>query len=668
MKTPIQVSLLIAAMAVTASGSAQRAEPAVKPESEASVDEQRPLASEQTQPPVLIIELPPPRPPEEEDLDPRHLIPHPAKIGIHRSIPEQWWGNLAPYLADGALEVISRGAQAVRVALTVSLPDGGRIVFSGVKGDVVHTLTASELREAGELIWSPVIEGEAIRIELEHTGPRTELVIEKVAHIDYSVSASESDPDQPDLGCPSDHIDVQCRAGYFPDNVESAVVQLTFEKRDATYACSATLINTVAETFEPYLLTAQHCIGTHSVAASVYARWFYQVQRCDGTELDPRFTTTYGGADLIAASESDDMALLRLRRDPPKGVLFAGWNVEPIDPSSRVHLLSHPQGGIMKYMKGSTGSEHTISVKGKPSDVNARFIYIRDGAVEPGSSGGGIFNDKHLMGVISASSILGSCNKSYLYAGTLEQFYPHIERHLDPAAVPRSLAYFLSSDADIESFVQITSHANRDGTVVIEAWDDGGELYGPVDLALDASTTTYLNSDDLERGNWEKGLRFGIGHGTGNWRLAFDSDLVIDVTGYLRTDDGFLTAMNSVVTKQKVEAGWHTYYVPLFNPASDQQQRSLLRVTNPRPLPVSVKIEATDDDGTPAPKGQIEFELVGGHSLTLDAVDLEQGHSELMGQLGNGSGRWKLWVSADQPINVISLMLSPTGHLSNLSR
>ena len=288
--------------------------------------------------------------------------------------------------------------------------------------------------------------------------------------------------------------------------------------------------------------------------------------------------------------------------------------------------------------------------------------------MEPGSSGGGIFKDKILKGVISASSNLGSCNRIYLYGGMMERFYPHAERYLDPASVPHSLAYFLSSDANIESFVQITSESNRDGTIAIEAWDDGGEQYGPVDLALDAGTTTYLNSDDLERGNWGKGLRFGIGHGTGNWRLAFDSNLVIDVTGYLRTDDGFLTAMNSVVTKQKIEAGWHTYYVPLFNSASDQQQRSLLRVTNPRPLPVSVKIEAKDDNGKLAPDGQIEFELVGGHSLTLDAVDLEQGHSELMGQLGNGSGRWKLWVSADQPINVISLMLSPTGHLSNLSR
>ena len=169
------------------------------------------MATEQTQPPVLIIELPPPQPPEEEDLDPQHLIPHPAKIGIPRSIPEQWWGNLAPYLEDGAIEVVSRGAQAVRVALTVRLPDGGRIVFSRTEGDVVYTLTASELREDGELIWSPVIEDEAIRIELEHAGPETEIVIEKVAHIDYSASEPEPEPEPeseepewPAVECPSE--------------------------------------------------------------------------------------------------------------------------------------------------------------------------------------------------------------------------------------------------------------------------------------------------------------------------------------------------------------------------------------------------------------------------------------------------------------------------------
>ena len=56
MRVLVQASLLVMAMIGTAPVPAQRAEPAVKPESEASVDEQRPLATEQTQPPVLIIE------------------------------------------------------------------------------------------------------------------------------------------------------------------------------------------------------------------------------------------------------------------------------------------------------------------------------------------------------------------------------------------------------------------------------------------------------------------------------------------------------------------------------------------------------------------------------------------------------------------------------------
>ena len=81
MKTLLQVSLLIAATIVTASVSAQRAEPAVKPESEASVEEKRPLATEHTQPPVLIIELPPPQPPEEEDLDPDTSSRTPPRLG-----------------------------------------------------------------------------------------------------------------------------------------------------------------------------------------------------------------------------------------------------------------------------------------------------------------------------------------------------------------------------------------------------------------------------------------------------------------------------------------------------------------------------------------------------------------------------------------------------------
>ena len=39
----------------------------------------------------------------------------------------------------------------------------------------------------------------------------------------------------------------------------------------------------------------------------------------------------------------------------------------------------------------------------------------------------------------------------------------------------------------------------------------------------------------------------------------------------------------------------------------------------------------------------------------------------MTGQFGAGSGKWQLFVTSDEPIQVMSLLLSPTGNLTNLS-
>lgn len=59
-------------------------------------------------------------------------------------------------------------------------------------------------------------------------------------------------------------------------------------------------------------------------------------------------------------------------------------------------------------------------------------------------------------------------------------------------------------------------------------------------------------------------------------------------------------------------------------------------------------------------------------AATLTARDLEEGMSAdapvaFTGMLGAGAGRWRLRVSADQPVQVMSLLASPTGNLTNLS-
>ena len=52
----------------------------------------------------------------------------------------------------------------------------------------------------------------------------------------------------------------------------------------------------------------------------------------------------------------------------------------------------------------------------------------------------------------------------------------------------------------------------------------------------------------------------------------------------------------------------------------------------------------------------------------VSAEHLEGGHGSLSGRLGNGWGKWRLQVSGNRPLQVMSLMQTPSGHLSNVSR
>ena len=104
-----------------------------------------------------------------------------------------------------------------------------------------------------------------------------------------------------------------------------------------------------------------------------------------------------------------------------------------------------------------------------------------------------------------------------------------------------------ANDGIRQGFTRVVNLSNRAGTVSVRARDDDGALRR-TSFRIAASAVYHFNSDDLENGNAVKGIT-GIGNGTGDWHLALDSALPIAVTAYLRTDDGFLTAMNNTVAR-----------------------------------------------------------------------------------------------------------------------
>ena len=228
----------------------------------------------------------------------------------------------------------------------------------------------------------------------------------------------------------------------------------------------------------------------------------------------------------------------------------------------------------------------------------------------------------------------------------------HIVPFLPPASDPHGR----------QGFVRVANHSGRDGTATMRAFDDAGTDYGTLTLSLGARRTTNFNTHDLEVGNPAKGLDGSTGPAVaGGWRLELRSELDLDVLAYVRHPDGFVTAMHDLAP-----AGRDGPWVAFLNPASNWRQVSLLRLVNPGVEEARVTLTATDDAGAPGTSA-VTLTVPAGTSRTLSSVDLEEGADNLNGALGDGRGKWRLRVASDQPVLAMSLLESPTGHLTNLS-
>lgn len=212
-----------------------------------------------------------------------------------------------------------------------------------------------------------------------------------------------------------------------------------------------------------------------------------------------------------------------------------------------------------------------------------------------------------------------------------------------------------------QGFVRLFNYGLADAAVSVFAVDDAGERHGSLDLPLRSGAALHFNSDDWEDGNPDKGIPESFA-GDGNWRLEFEQLAAgVQMLAYTRSKDGFVTAMHDVVPGPNKR-----HQVPFFNPASNTAQVSKLRLVNPADQPASVTIRGLDDHGE-AGAADVRLRLNAGAARMITAQQLEAGGAALTGKLGDGRGKWRLHVSADQEIDAVNLLESPTGDIANLS-
>ncbi len=144
-----------------------------------------------------------------------------------------------------------------------------------------------------------------------------------------------------------------------------------------------------------------------------------------------------------------------------------------------------------------------------------------------------------------------------------------------------------ASDSMRQGFVRVINESNESGTVRVLAFDDAGVAADPIEITLAAKQALHFNAGDLENGNANKGINAGIGSpAQGHWRLDVETALDVRVLAFVRTGDGFLTAMHDVL--QRDSQGRLTAWT--FNPASNTDRVSRLRLVNTGATAESVSI------------------------------------------------------------------------------
>ena len=260
--------------------------------------------------------------------------------------------------------------------------------------------------------------------------------------------------------------------------------------------------------------------------------------------------------------------------------------------------------------------------------------------------------------------LVGLTSDGPLFAGLSSEVVVSLAGQTEPepvrlaAAVPLMPSTFDSR----QGFVRIVNESEDSGSVRVFAFDDSGHAPDPIDIPLGAGQVVHFNTNDLENGNAGKGIEGGVGGPVqGNWRLDIETTLAVRVLAFVRTTDGFFTAMHDVLPRD----GDGQLVAQTFNPGSNMDQASSLRLVNTGAEDESVSIVGVDDQGNDA--GPVTLTLPVGESRTLSAFDLEYGAFELTGWLGDGAGKWRLFITAGESVVGMSLLEAASGHLTNIS-
>ena len=440
--------------------------------------------------------------------------------------------------------VTSAGAEGLRVKLALGAVPGMMDVRVQGAGDVESMLI--EPRNGPEA-WTPLTDGDTQVIEVFSTvlPAANAVTVAAVVHQTASPLAKAAGTCTVPVNCSTGTPTLDTAIAQ----AKKSMMRILFTDGGGSFVCTATLIDT-ARRPSPYVMTANHCIGTAASASSISTLWFYENATCDAASTVSR-TQVAGGMQLVFGNHNVDATLMLMNGSPPAGAYYAPVNRVEMSVGESIVSLSHPSGDTARLALGSVSNQYRLIER--PQDFNA--VRFTRGIIEGGSSGSGLFTlagstlqfRGTLLGTTTSNSAVGmSCtdtNEEALYS-RFDIFAPEVDAYIGTATVAAddspNRPQDVTTSADITPSGTTPGTFARDGlridyagdldtfkftlasAAVVSAWTEGATNLDTVGAILDGDGSWIASNDDAQTSSNHMGVTAALAAGTyyvqvGHW-------------------------------------------------------------------------------------------------------------------------------------------------------
>lgn len=246
--------------------------------------------------------------------------------------------------------------------------------------------------------WLPTVEGDTAVIMVR--SQRTDLPQVRVAMLSHFFISVE---ELKELSC---NVSIACETDPDIQQVSSGVGMMVVPTTEGDSAlCSGTLINNPDTVdFEPYYITANHCVPGVATAAQVDIIWDFRRASCSSTST-PSLSSLprSSGQSILATSSTFDSTLMQLDGVPVGiyGRTYVGWDATLPAVGDECVVIHHPDGAFMRISYANI--IHTGVSTASLGYIGQTEVQYPIGVTEGGSSG----------------SALLSVDKDYAIIGTL---------------------------------------------------------------------------------------------------------------------------------------------------------------------------------------------------------------------------------------------------------